>query len=83
MGEMDIYDCSKRKIVCDRNKDTKFFSCDCNSPLLEVGKTYTVENVYVHGWHTEVELEEFPSYILFNSACFREQNEVLHDEKHN
>ena len=69
---MDIRNCTEREIVCISNKDNEFFGCDENSPLLEVGKTYTVVNVDVHSWHTEVELEEFPN-IMFNSVCFEEK----------
>ena len=68
---MNINDSSKRKVVCVNNKDNEFFACDSNNPLLEVGKIYTVVYVYVHGWHTEIGLEEFPN-ALFNSVCFRE-----------
>ena len=69
---MNIYDCSERKIVCVSNKDHKFFGCDENSPLLKVGETYTVKSVVVYGWHTEVEVYEFPN-TLFNSTCFCEK----------
>lgn len=68
---MDIKNCAERKIICVKNEDNHFFPCDRNSPLLEVGKTYNVVNVDVHGWHTQVELKEFPS-VLFNSVCFEE-----------
>jgi hypothetical protein len=68
----DIKNHSKRKVVCISNTDNHFFGCDSNSPLLKVGKTYTVVNVDVHGWHTEVELKEFPN-IMFNSCCFDEK----------
>ncbi len=69
---MDIKNCSERKVVCIDNENNNFFGCDINSPLLEVGKTYTVTAVNVHSWHTEVELKEFPNK-LFNSVCFREK----------
>ena len=68
---MNIRDYSEREVVCIDNKDNDFFACDSNSPLLEVGKRYTVVNIDVHGWHTEVELEEFPNTV-FNSVCFEE-----------
>lgn len=71
MREIDIYDSSEREVTCVSNKDNKFFACDENSPLLEVGKTYTVVNVIVHSLHTEIEIKEFPN-ILFNSVCFCE-----------
>ena len=72
MQEFNIRDCSKREVVCVSNKDNDFFACDSNSPLLEVGKNYTVVNVIVHGWHTEIVIKEFPN-ILFNSVCFCEK----------
>jgi hypothetical protein len=75
--EVNINDCSIRKVVCISNEDNDFFSCDKNSPLLEVGKTYTIESVNVHGWHTEIELKEFPN-TLFNSVCFDEIDNAEH-----
>jgi hypothetical protein len=71
----NIRDHSKRKVVCISNEDNHFFGCDSNSPLLEVGKTYNVVDVDVHGWHTEVELKEFPN-TMFNSCCFEEKEGV-------
>ena len=72
---MNIRDYSQREVVCVDNEDNNFFGCDTNSPLLEVGKTYTVVDVEVHSWHTEVELKEFPK-IMFNSVCFEEKGGV-------
>ena len=69
------------KIICINNEDNDFFECDCNSPLLEVGKTYTVVDVIEHSWHTEIELEEFPG-VLFNSVCFEELIEEDEDDLH-
>ena len=69
---MNIFDSSVREVVCVSNKDNKFIGCDENSPLLEIGKIYTVADVDVYGWHTEVKLEEFPN-IVFNSTCFEEK----------
>ena len=69
---MNIRDSSQRKVVCVKNEGTIFFACDRNSHLLKVGETYNVANVDVHGWHTEVELKEFPNKV-FNSACFKEK----------
>ena len=68
---MNIRNCSDRKVLCVRNEDNDFFACDSNSPMLEVGKEYTVVDVDIHSWHTEVELEEFPN-VKFNSVCFKE-----------
>ena len=71
---MNIKNHSERKVVCVKNEDNQFFSCDKNSPLLEVGKTYNVVNVDVRSWHTQIELKEFPS-VVFNSVCFDEVQE--------
>lgn len=69
---MDINNRSEREVVCIENKDNNFFSCDSNSPLLEIGKTYNVVNVDVHSYHAQIELKEFPN-IVFNSVCFEEK----------
>lgn len=69
---MNIRDCSTREVVCINNENNNFFGCDENSPLLEIGKTYTIVDVDVHSWHTEIELKEFPD-IKFNSVCFEEK----------
>ena len=38
---------------------------------LKVGETYTVENTYVSGWHTDVWLKEVPNE-KFNSVHFED-----------
>ena len=38
---------------------------------LKVGETYTVENNYVSGWHTDVWLKEVPNE-KFNSVHFKD-----------
>lgn len=68
---MNVRDYSERKVVCVHNKDNGFFGYDSNSPLLEVGATYTVVDLYVYSWYTEVKLKEFPN-VVFNSVCFEE-----------
>lgn len=67
------------KVVCVDNEDNHFFSVDSNSPLLEVGKEYTISDIEVHSWHTEVRLEEFPG-VRFNSTCFDIDDEDDDDE---
>ena len=62
--EFDIWNDSERKVVCVRT------STDIHS-LLEIGKEYTVANVDVHSWNTDVYLKEFGN-ISFNSVCFNE-----------
>ena len=69
---MDIYNSSVREVVCVSNKNNGILACDENSPLLEVGKFYTVKSIEVYGYKTEVEVEEFPN-IKFNSNCFKEK----------
>lgn len=69
---MNIFNSKPREVVCISNKDNKYITCDVNSPLLEVGKTYNVISVSVYSWHTEVELYEFPN-LVFNSTCFEEK----------
>lgn len=36
---------------------------------LKINETYTIKNVYIGGWRTDIILEEFPT-IEFNSAQF-------------
>ncbi len=38
---------------------------------LEIGGIYTVEEIEMHSWHTEVILREFPT-LRFNSVHFAE-----------
>ena len=64
-AEFDIWNDSERKVVCVRT------STDIHS-LLEIGKEYTVANVDVHSWNTDVYLKEFGGDISFNSVCFNE-----------
>ena len=37
---------------------------------LELGKTYEVSQVIIHGWSTDVYLKGFEDCIGFNSCCF-------------
>lgn len=69
--EFDIYNRRPRPIICIRNEDNKWSHADKNSPMLEVGKTYHVEDVDMGSWHTDVYLEEFPG-VPFNSVLFEE-----------
>lgn len=71
---MDIFNNKNRKIRCINNKDGEFFGCDGNHHLLEVGREYTLDDTYVHGWYTVVWLEEFPG-VAFNSCAFEELEE--------
>ena len=69
--EFNIRDNRVREVVCVSNKDNEFRAVDENSPLLEVGKTYTVIQVDMYDWYTDVILKEFPN-VRFNSVCFNE-----------
>lgn len=67
----DIFNSEERKVVCVSNKDHNFFSSDDNAPLLTIGEQYTVSEVEIYSWHTDVYLKEFPG-VHFNSVCFEE-----------
>ena len=47
--------------------------CGFNSPLLEIGKIYTVTNVEVYSWFTLYKLKEFGDK-QFNSVDFASIN---------
>lgn len=76
---MNIHNSSPRKIKCVRN-DRDVIGSKEHNHLLEVGKTYSLEDVDVHGWHTEVYLKEFPGKS-FNSVLFVEQRPVADQRK--
>jgi len=44
---------------------------ESNAKLLKPGKTYNVERIEEHLWHTKIFLKEFPE-IDFNSVWFEE-----------
>ena len=69
--EFDIWNNESRKVVCTRNGDDDSLVANTYNHLLEVGKTYTVEDVEIHSWHTIVYLKEFPGKT-FNSVLFNE-----------
>ena len=60
----------KRKARCICNEPVCGMKvCGYNSPLLEIGKIYTITDIEVHPWHTLFTLEEFPDK-QFNSVDF-------------
>ena len=59
------------KVTCVR-EDEEFH-------LLEVGKTYNVEGCVIHGWRTDVYLEEFPNKP-FNSVIFDDDLQKAFEE---
>lgn len=69
--EFDIWNNKERKVLCVSNREDGMMIGSHNHYLLEVGETYTVENVEVHSWHTLVYLKEFPGKE-FNSVVFEE-----------
>ena len=69
MNIMNISDNTKRKVRCRAKYDTSPFSCPFE--LLEIGKEYTVIDIDVHSWFTNITLEEFPDE-QFNSVLFEE-----------
>lgn len=66
---MDIFNNKERKIKCIAKYDTSPYGCDYD--LLEVGKEYTVTEIYVYSWFTMIVLKEFPDKE-FNSVLFEE-----------
>lgn len=68
---MNIFNNETRKIICINNDDSGAWGFSGTGHLLTVGIEYTLVNVEVHGWHTRVELEEFPN-VQFNSILFEE-----------
>ncbi len=66
----DIFNNKERKIICTSKHDTMYIG-ESDYEKLEVGKTYTVTNVDVHGWYTMLTLAEFPDEE-FNSVYFSE-----------
>ncbi len=66
---MDIFDSTPRKIKCVDVFDNPFTPSECLKNL-EVGKEYTLDDLVVHGWYTEVYLKEVDG--VFNSCFFEE-----------
>lgn len=67
---MDIFNAKPRKLLCIRN-DNDVWGSPNNGHLLEIGKEYTLEDVDVHSWHTDIYVSEFPN-ISFGSVLFEE-----------
>lgn len=67
---MDIFNAKPRKLLCIRN-DNDVWGSPKNGHLLEIGKAYTLEDVDVHSWHTNIYVSEFPN-IAFGSVLFEE-----------
>jgi hypothetical protein len=44
--------------------------CDDPRPILKVGEIYDVEKIYIHSWHTKIQLIGHTG--KFNSVCFEE-----------
>lgn len=71
---MDIFNNTKRKVVCVSNHDDGWWACKLNAHLLTVGEIYTLACIDVHSWHSEVYLKEIPGKT-FNSVLFEEVEE--------
>ena len=68
----NIFNKEKRKVICTRNDKEPMMQSSENHHLLKIGNEYTISNVFVYPWYTEVYLEEFPN-IPFNSVVFDEK----------
>lgn len=73
MAEIDIYNNKPRPIRCISNKTGVWGGEGGES--LEVGKIYHMTSLAVHGWHTEIFLEEMPEHnqVGFNSCLSEEE----------
>lgn len=69
--DFDIRNNTERKIRCVRNDDISWFQCRHNADKLTPGEIYTVTDVDIHSWHTEIYLAEIPG-VAFNSVLFEE-----------
>lgn len=68
---MDIFNSKPRPIKCVRNDAHGMMIYSENHHLLEIGKTYHLEDMDVNTWFTGVYLKEFPN-VPFNSVMFEE-----------
>lgn len=73
MESMDIFNNTKRKIICINNSHNTWGS-DNVSHLLTIGKEYNLVNIDVAAWYSLVTLGEFPN-VRFNSVLFKEADE--------
>lgn len=76
---MNIWNSKPREVLCIRNDTDPMMQVCENHHLLEIGKTYTIQYVEVHCWHTVVYLYEFPGK-QFNSVMFEELDGSEEDE---
>ena len=76
---LDIFNNTKRKVICFRNDKDGMMQRSENHHLLEIGKEYILSNMIVHSWYTEVYLEEFPG-VPFNSVVFKENEDIVEGE---
>lgn len=69
---MNIFDTTERSIICISNEDHGMCHvCKANADKLVVGEIYTLDDLVVYDWHTDVYLKEFPG-LKFNSVLFEE-----------
>jgi len=61
----------KIKYIGASQAQVEFGGHDDPRELLKENEIYTVSDVEVHSWHTNIILDEFPDK-QFNSVCFEE-----------
>lgn len=67
---MDIFKAKSGDIViCKSDYQNYYGGCEEIKEHLKVGNEYTIEEVDIHSWHTNVYLEGFPG-LPFNSVHF-------------
>ena len=80
---MNIYALKGHKVKCSILKGGYKHHEETANIYLSIGNTYTVENIDVEDWHTDVYLQEFPG-IAFNSIFFEDESIQVKegDKKH-
>lgn len=69
---LDIYNGDERLVVCVDNKTGKWGRVEQEpEKYIELGKTYTLEDILVHDSTTQVWIKEFPDKV-FSSCHFGE-----------
>ena len=68
---MNINNSNPRKIRCVANNHNMWGSVNGEEKMLEIGKVYTLEYIWVSSFFTIITLSEFPG-VRFNSVLFEE-----------
>lgn len=69
---MNIHATKGHQVVVDNLTSGSTYEQDLVKKHLKMHKTYTVESTHVHGFHTDVYLQEVPGE-RFNSVFFKDK----------